>query len=154
MHHCYTKSLFIKTKRLSRAEWSPACMTYPGRLNFSSLPYTETPQTVQYTRNSKLLSRIAESPEDRVTQLTKTTFSPITHFGSPKAAFTRQTKVGKLVSENFKILANSCLHTSNSRQITIYAKFATWPTLALPFFCLFFVSLYAADETSHRSGQF
>ena len=22
------------------------------------------------------------------------------------------------------------------------------------FFCLFFVSLYAADETSHRSGQF
>ena len=43
-----------------------------------------------------------------------------------KAAFTRQTKVGKLVLENFKILANSCLHTSNSRQI-------------FHFFCLFFV---------------
>ena len=26
--------------------------------------------------------------------------------------------------------------------------------LALPFFCLIFVSLYAADETPHRSGQF
>ena len=47
------------------------------------------------------------------------------------------------------MLANSCLHTSNSRQITTHAKFA------LPFlFCLFFVSLYAADETSHRSRQF
>ena len=46
----------------------------------------------------------------------------------PKAAFTRQTKVGKLVLENFKMLANSCLHTSNSRQITTHAKFATWPT--------------------------
>ena len=56
----------------------------------------------------------------------------------PKAAFTRQTKVGKLVSENFKMLANSCLHTSNSRQISTYAKFATWPTLALPFFFLVF----------------
>ena len=35
-----------------------------------------------------------------------------------KVAFTRQTKVGKLVLENFKMLANTCLHTSNSRQIT------------------------------------
>ena len=69
-----------------------------------------------------------------------------------KAAFTRQTKVGKLVLENFKMLANTCLHTSNSRQITTHAKFVS--PLALPFFCLFFVSLFAADETSHISGQF
>ena len=34
-----------------------------------------------------------------------------------KAAFTRQTKVCKLVLANFKKLANSCLHTSNSRQL-------------------------------------
>ena len=36
---------------------------------------------------------------------------------NPKAAFSRQTKVGKLVLTNFKKLPNSCLHTSNSRQI-------------------------------------
>ena len=42
---------------------------------------------------------------------------------SCKAAFTWQTKVGKLMLENFKMLANSCLHTSNSRQITTHAKF-------------------------------
>ena len=111
-----------------------------------------------------------------------------------KAAFTRQTKVGKLVLENFKKLANSCLDTSNSRQITHTLKFVTWPLMSWSYFmliageetesagkiesriwmkpyisrnpslgayshsciifvCLFFVSLYAGDDMSHKSGQ-
>jgi len=43
-------------------------------------------------------------------------------FASCKAAFTRQTKVCKLVLANFKKLANSCLHTSNSRQLKAHAN--------------------------------
>ena len=68
-----------------------------------------------------------------------------------KAAFTRQTKVDKLVLENFRKLANSCLHTSNSRQITIHAQFATWTTLCsgihveLPL--VSYLTLIAGEET-------
>ena len=72
-----------------------------------------------------------------------------------KAAFTRQTKVGKLVLENFKKLANSCLHASNSHQITTHAKFSTWTTyckdthveLPLVSVGLAYFTLIAGEET-------
>ena len=56
-------------------------------------------------------------------------------------------------------LANSCWKTSKrwqTRTFTRQTRRLLTPVspLALQFFCLFFVSLYAADETSHRSGQF
>ena len=56
-------------------------------------------------------------------------------------------------------LANSCWKTSKrwqTRAFTRQTRRLLTPVspLALQFFCLFFVSLYAADETSHRSGQF
>ena len=44
----------------------------------------------------------------------------IVAFGRRYAAFTRQTKVGKLVLVNIKKSANSCVHTSNSRQVSAH----------------------------------
>ena len=44
-------------------------------------------------------------------------------------------------------LANTCLHTSNSRQITTHAKFVS--PLVLPFFCLFFVFVCCRRNVPH-----
>ena len=54
---------------------------------------------------------------------------------------------------NFKKLANSCLHTSNSRQITTRAKFATKPSQSsgtheeLPLVSWSYCMLFAEEET-------
>ena len=45
-----------------------------------------------------------------------------------KAAFTRQIFVGQHVLANSKKLANSCVHTSNTRQIATMASMVQWHT--------------------------
>ena len=77
---------------------------------------------------------------------------------SPKAAFTRQIFVGQHVLANSKKLANSCVHTSNTRQIATYANSQTWRPwcngthgelpLQACFYFMFFV-----EETTKSDGE-
>ena len=53
---------------------------------------------------------------------TKTRIITLTNHKTRKAAFTRQIFVGQHVLVNSKKLANSCVHTSNTRQIANMAS--------------------------------
>ena len=64
-------------------------------------------------------------------------------------AFTRQTKVGKLV------LANSCFHTSKTRQITTHASFQHWRRSVMAFtgschLCLACISCLSPEKKQHQ----